>query len=189
MTPEAVLAYPHQIGDALWRIEASGVAGGGSVAVCGPSGGAGELAAAAGAQAHDGPPAAGDLVLAASYSGDDDDALACFEEAGARGLSRAVVCTAGRLAARAREEGVPVIGVPAGLPEGGAIIYFLLAALWCADPSLARAAEAVAPKLERLGKEWGSDVPREPVSVGDTPVERVLVELFRRDLAAAYDAG
>jgi glucose/mannose-6-phosphate isomerase len=190
LTVDDVLAYPHQIGDALWRAEAAGVPlAAGGVAVCGPSRGAGALAASCGADARDGLDASAALVLCASYSGDDDDALACFEEAAARGLPRAVVCTAGALAARAREEGVPVIGVPAGLPEGGAIIYFLVAALWCADPSLARSAEAVAPTLERLGKEWGSDVPSEPVVIHGSPVERVLVELFRRDLAAAYAAA
>ena len=188
MTVDDVLAYPHQIGDALWRIESAGIARrGGPVVVCGPSGGAGGLAALAGADARDGVPAGEDaLVLCASYSGDDAEALDCF---GAAAVPRVVVCTAGQLAARAREEGVPVIGVPAGLPDGGAIVYFLMAALWCADPSLARAAEAVAPTLVRLGREWGSDVPDEPVAVDGPPVERVLVELFRRDLAAAYAAA
>jgi glucose/mannose-6-phosphate isomerase len=183
VTVDDVLAYPHQIGDALWRIESAGIAPATrNVAVCGPSGGAGELAAQAGAES-DGP---GAFVLCASYSGDDEEALACFDAAGTPG---AVICTAGQLAARAREARVPVIGVPAGLPDGGAIVYFLLAALWCADPALARQAEAAAATLERLGKEWGSDVPREPVEVGDTPPERVLVEVFRRDLRGAYDAA
>jgi glucose/mannose-6-phosphate isomerase len=185
-----VLAYPHQIGDALWRIESAGVARRGTVRVCGVPGGVGALAALAGVDAHDGVSAGEDaLVLCVSYSGDDQEALDCFEEAGRRGAPRAVVCTAGRLAARAREEGVPVIGVPAGLPEGGAIVYFLLAAIWCANPSLAGEAEAAAGTLERLAEEWGPDVPRDPVDVGDTPLERTLVEVFRRDLAAAYAAG
>jgi glucose/mannose-6-phosphate isomerase len=183
-----VLAYPHQIGDALWRIEAAGISPRGSVAVCGVPGGVGALAAQAGADAQDGLPAGNDaLVLCVSYSGDDQEALDCFEEAGKRGAPRAVVCTAGRLAARAREEGVPVIGVPAGLPEGGAIVYFLLAAV--SSAGAAAGAEAAAVTLERLAEEWGPDVPRDPVDAGHTPLERVLVEVFRRDLVAAYAAG
>jgi hypothetical protein len=82
---------------------------------------------------------------------------------------------------------VPVIGVPAGLPEGGAIVYFLLAAV--SSAGAAAGAEAAAVTLERLAEEWGPDVPRDPVDAGDTPLERVLVEVFRRDLVAAYAAG
>jgi hypothetical protein len=191
VTVDDVLAYPHQVGDALWRIESAGIsrrAAGGEVCVCGLSGGAGGLAAQAGAAARDGVPAGEDqLVLCVSYSGDDPDALECFARAGSLGVPRVVVCTAGALAARAREEDVPVIGVPAGLPKGGAIVYFVLAALWSAGISID--ADALSETLNRLGKEWGTEPPLEPVDVGDTPVERVLAEVFRRDLAAAYAAA
>jgi glucose/mannose-6-phosphate isomerase len=171
---EDVLAQPHQIGDALWRIEAAGIARRGlpgGVAVCGPGGG-GDLAAAALGDRIAAPvrdtralePWVRDdtFVLCASYSGDDEDALACFEEAGARGAARAAVCTAGRLAARAREEGVPVIGVPAGMAPDAAVVYFTLAALECAalagaGPPLRAEAEAAAPALERLAAEWRAD--------------------------------
>jgi glucose/mannose-6-phosphate isomerase len=192
VTVDDVLAYPHQIGDALWRIEAAGLSRtpAGTVAVCGPSGGAGALAALAGADARDGLGSEGDaLVLCVSYSGDDQEALACFEEAGKRGAPRAVVCTAGTLAARAREEGVPVIGVPAGLPGGGAIVYFLLAALYCAGYPVEAEAEPAAATLSRLAEEWGAKPPPGPVSAGGTPLERVLAEVFRRDLEAAYAAA
>lgn len=171
-----LLAQPHQIGDALWRIESAGIPRRdlpGGVAVCGPGGG-GDLAAAALGDRASAPvrdvrgaklePWTGDdtLVLCASYSGDDEEALACFEEAGARGAPRAVVCTAGRLAARAREEGVPVIGMPAGMAPGAAVIYFVLAAVECAalagaGPSLRAEAEAAAPLLGRLAAEWQAE--------------------------------
>jgi glucose/mannose-6-phosphate isomerase len=189
MTVDDVLAYPHQIGDALWRIESAGIARhtlAGGVAVCGPSGGAGALAALAGAHAHDGlgfwagPET---FVLCASYTGEDPDALMCFEEAGRRGAPRAVVCTAGALAAQAREEGVPVIGVPAGLPDRGAVVYFVLAA---AGLSLRAEAEAAVATLNRLGKEWGSDAAAlaerlrgsVPVFVGPGPVARRWASSF-----------
>src|SRR3954468_23255855 len=141
MTLDDVLAYPHQIGDALWRIEAAGIPQRslpGGVAVCGPAYGAGELAAEilgdrAKAPVRDGldtPPAEDTFVLVASYSGDDEEALSCFDEAGRIGAPRAVVCTAGALATRAREQDVPVIGVPAGIEDPqAAIVYFVLAAL------------------------------------------------------------
>jgi glucose/mannose-6-phosphate isomerase len=131
---------PHQIGDALWRIEAAGIPRRdlpGGVAVCGNAYGAGAIAAEILGEpvVRDGLPASADtFALVASYSGDDEEALGCFEEAGRVGAPRAVVCTAGRLAARAREEGVPVIGVPAGFDDPReALVYFVLAALECAS--------------------------------------------------------
>jgi hypothetical protein len=176
MTVDDVLAYPHQVGDALWRVEAAGIPQRPwRVEVCGVAYGAEAIAAEIiGDRAGDGEL----LVLCVSYSGDDEEALDCFEEAGRRGAPRAVICTAGRLAARAREERVPVIGVPAGIDDPrAAIVYFVVAALVCAEPSLRVELEAAAPTLERLadGRE------AEP----QTPAERVLTELFRRDLEAA----
>ena len=133
-----------EIGDALWRIDAAGVPRGEHrVRVCGVAYGAGELAEEIlGDRA---PADAPELVLIASYSGDDEEALKCFEEAS--GVQRVAVCTAGELARRAREEGVPVIGVPAGFerPED-ALVYFVLAAVVLSAPEVQPDAEL----LERL---------------------------------------
>src|SRR5687767_14365509 len=93
-----VLAQPHQIGDALWRVESAGIrradlAGGLVVAGMGGSAVGGELAAAAAGGSATRPirtvrgyaldPGTGPetLVLCASYSGDTEETLACFEEA------------------------------------------------------------------------------------------------------------
>jgi glucose/mannose-6-phosphate isomerase len=209
MTPDDVRAYPHQIGDALWRIEAAGIptrslAGG--VAVCGVAFGAGEIAAAilgerATAPIRDGLDAtAGDdtFVLCASYSGDEDEALACFEEAGRRGAPRAVVCTAGRLAAKAREQDVPVIGVPAGIDDPrAAIVYFVLAGLECAaqagaGPSVRAELEAAVPALLDLAAiepDEAKEVDLDELAEGSTPAERVLSELVVRDLTAIQRAS
>jgi hypothetical protein len=180
MTVDDVLAYPHQIGDALWRVGAAGIpARSARVEVCGVAYGADALAAAIVGDRARGP-AAGEepLVLCVSYSGDDEEALECFDEAGRRGVPRAVVCTAGALAAHARDEGVPVIGVPAGFDDPrAAIVYFTVAAVVSAEPSLAAELEAAIPTLERLAA-------GEPAEA-ETPAERVLVDLFRRDLESA----
>jgi hypothetical protein len=184
MTPEDVLAYPHQIGDALWRIESAGIpARSRRVSVCGVAYGAEELAAAivgdrAAPEGADEEP----LVLCVSYSGDDEEALECFEEAGRRGARRAVICTAGALAARAREEGVPVIGVPAGIDDPpAAIVYFTVAAVYCADPSLRDELEPAAAALERVTKEGAKRVAGEfrsgmPVLQGEPAVARRWTE-------------
>jgi glucose/mannose-6-phosphate isomerase len=71
-------------------------------------------------------------VLCASYSGDTEETLACFEAAGAAGAGRVVLTTGGRLAELARAEGVPVIGVPAGMQPRAAVIYMVVAVLECA---------------------------------------------------------
>jgi glucose/mannose-6-phosphate isomerase len=202
MTPDDVRAYPHQIADALWRIEAAGIpqrslAGG--VAVCGVSHGAAELAAeilgdraqAPVREGLDSPPTDHTFVLVASYSGDDEEGLSCFDAAGEIGAPRAVVCTAGQLAARARDQNVPVIGVPAGIEDPrAAVVYFVLAALEAAArssaaPSLQGEIEAAAPTLTDLADEQAIDLDEE----GRTPSERVLGRLLLRDLGAALSGG
>lgn len=201
MTRDDVLAYPHQIGDALWRIEAAGIPKRslpGGVAVCGVAHGAAELAAeilghratAPVREGLDSPPADDAFVLVASYSGDDEEALACFDAAGERGAPRAVVCTAGALAARAREQDVPVIGVPAGIEDTrAAVVYFVLAALEAAarsgaGPSLRGEVEAAVPTLLDLTAGQPIDLDEE----GRTSAERVLGRLLLRDLDAAQRA-
>ncbi len=128
-----VLAQPHQLGDALWRVEAAKVPAReapGGLLVCGMGGSAigADLAAAA-----IGPRATAPLrvvrgyapepwldsdtlVLCSSYSGNTEETLACFEAAGAAGAPRVALTTGGALAERARAEDVPVIGVPSRLP-------------------------------------------------------------------------
>lgn len=176
-----VLAQPHQIGDALWRTESAGIprrdlAGG--LLVAGPEdmGAGAELAAAAlGRDArrpvralHHGTlepwTRADTLVLCASYSGDDEEALAAFEDATAREAPRAVLTTAGRLASRAREERVPVIGVPSGMAPSAAVVYAFVATLECAAlcgaaPSRRAEVEGAQAVLERVAAENGPDAP------------------------------
>src|SRR5439155_1208669 len=71
-------------------------------------------------------------VLCASYSGDTEETVSCFEAAGELGAARAVVTTGGELAQRARSEAVPVIGVPSGMRPRAAVAYMTVAALECA---------------------------------------------------------
>jgi glucose/mannose-6-phosphate isomerase len=96
------------------------------------------------------------LVLCASYSGRTEETLSCFEAAGELGADRVALTTGGPLAERAREEGVPVIGVPSGMQPRAAVIYMTLGALECAAlcgaaPSLRDEIEGAAPVLEEVG--------------------------------------
>jgi glucose/mannose-6-phosphate isomerase len=178
-----VLAQPLQLTDALWRVESARLdrrelAGG--LVVCGMGGSAigGDLAAAALGDRATRPirvvrdyalePWAGEdaLVLCASYSGDTVETLACFEAAAAVGAPRVVLTTGGQLAELARDEGVPVIGVPAGMQPRAAVLYMTLGALECAAacggaPFLHTEIDAAGALLTDLVAEWGPGGPED----------------------------
>jgi glucose/mannose-6-phosphate isomerase len=167
-----VLAQPHQIGDALWRVEAAGIPSAeapGGLVVCGMGGSAigGDLAAAAIGERARAPvrvvrgyapdPWVGPLhlVLCSSYSGWTEETLSCFDAAGEAGAPRVAITTGGPLADRARDAGVPVIGVPSGMQPRSAVIYMTVAALECAAacgaaPGLRDEVEAAADDLSAL---------------------------------------
>src|SRR4029079_11657234 len=68
-------------------------------------------------------------VLCSSYSGDTEETLACYEAAGALGATRVVATSGGKLAERARADGVPVIPLAGGLEPRAAVAYMTVAAL------------------------------------------------------------
>ena len=167
-----VLAQPDQLEDALWRVEAAGVPrreldGGLVVAGMGGSAIGGDLAAAVvgerathpirtrrgyGLDPWTGPDS---LILCASYSGETEETLACYDAARAIDAPRVVLTTGGTLAQRAREDGVPVIGVPSGMQPRAAVVYMTVAALECAAacgaaPSLQPEIQSAAPVLRSL---------------------------------------
>ncbi|MGH2715376.1 MAG: bifunctional phosphoglucose/phosphomannose isomerase [Thermoleophilaceae bacterium] len=176
-----VLAQPLQLGDALWRAQSAGIAkrdSPGGLVVCGMGGSAigGDLAAAAlgdratraittvRGYALESWTVPDSLVLCASYSGNTEETLACFEAAGAAGAGRVALTTGGKLAEAAREESVPVIGVPAGMQPRAAVLYMIVATLECAAlcgaaPGLHSEIDTATALLERLVEEWGPDSP------------------------------
>ena len=160
---EYILEQPHQLADALWRVDAADVPRRempGGLLVCGMGGSAvgGDLAAAAiGRRAarpirtlrgYDPEPwlSPDPLVLCASYSGSTEETLACFDAAASAGASRAVITTGGPLAERAREQDVPVIGVPSGMEPRASVVYMTVAAFECA--ALCGAAPPVREEIE-----------------------------------------
>jgi glucose/mannose-6-phosphate isomerase len=174
-----VLAQPLQLGDALWRAQSAGIAksdGPAGLVVCGMGGSGigGDLAVAAlgdratrpittvrgyALESWAGPDS---LVLCASYSGNTEETLACFEAAGAAGAARVALTTGGQLADAAREESVPVIGVPAGMQPRAAVLYMIVATLECAAlcgaaPGLHSEIDMATGLLETLVEEWGPD--------------------------------
>jgi glucose/mannose-6-phosphate isomerase len=140
-----VLALPDHLRDALWRVESARIdpldAPGGLV-VCGMGGSAvgGDLAAVAFGNRLSRPldtergyelPSCmlpDRAVLCSSYSGNTEEAIACYEAAEALGARRIVATTGGQLADAARRDGVPVIGLPSGLQPRAAVGYLFTAA-------------------------------------------------------------
>jgi glucose/mannose-6-phosphate isomerase len=176
-----ILALPEHLVDALWRVESAGIephdaAGGLLVAGMGGSAVGGLLAAAALGDRASRPiftvrdyalpswatPDA--TVLCASYSGNTEETIACFEAAGALGARRIALTTGGRLAELAREAGVPVIPIPAALQPRAAVGYMTVsvlevAALAGVAPSLRSEVDVAASHLRELLEEWGPDGP------------------------------
>jgi glucose/mannose-6-phosphate isomerase len=165
---DAVRALPDHLRDALWRIESARAPAMEAPAafVCGMGGSAigGDLAAAALAdrltrpllvcRGYELPPwaPAGSAVLCSSYSGDTEETLACYAAAEALGATRLVATTGGELAEAARRDGVPVIGLPAGLQPRAAVGYMFcvaaeLAALSGAGPRINTEVDAAASHL------------------------------------------
>jgi glucose/mannose-6-phosphate isomerase len=176
-----VLALPDHLRDALWRVESAimnewDTPAGLVVAGMGGSAIGGALARAAlgdhasrpifVTRAYGLPPwtTPDTTVLCASYSGNTEETLACYESAGALGAQRVVLSTGGRLAAMAREDGVPVIPLPGGFQPRVAVAYMTVAALEIAalcgaGPHLTSEIDVAASHAEQLVAEWGPDAP------------------------------
>lgn len=166
---DAVLAIPDHLRDAVWRMESASLkpTEAPMAFFCGMGGSAigGDLAAAAlggrlsrpliTVRGYELPPwaPAGSAVLCSSYSGDTEEALACYSAAEALGAQRLVAATGGELADTARRDSVPVIGLPAGLQPRAAVAYMFcaaaeLAALASAAPRIHTEIDAAAAHLE-----------------------------------------
>jgi glucose/mannose-6-phosphate isomerase len=174
-----ILDLPTHLRDALWRVESASLKphdspGGLVVAGMGGSGVGGALAQAALGDRASRPIALArgyelpawttpdTTVLCASYSGNTEETLACFEAAGAVGAHRIVSTTGGELAEAARADGVPVIPLPGGYQPRAAVGYGLVVALEVA--ALAGVAhglhteiDVAASHAEELVSQWGPD--------------------------------
>src|SRR5437763_4281845 len=194
-----VLSLPEHLRDALWRVESAimqdwDTTAGLVVAGMGGSAIGGALARAALAdhasrpifvtRAYGLPPwtTPDTMVLCASYSGDTEETLACYESAGALGARRMVGTTGGRLAGRARADGIPVIPLPGGFQPRAAIAYMIVAALEVAalcgaGPRLTSEIDVAASHTEQLVAQWGPDAAEDSLAKqlarslhGTTPV-------------------
>jgi glucose/mannose-6-phosphate isomerase len=194
-----VLSLPDHLRDALWRVESAimedwDTSAGLVVAGMGGSAIGGALARAALGDHASRPifvtrayglpswTTPDTMVLCASYSGNTEETLACYESASALGARRTVVTTGGRLAEMARADGVPVIPLPGGFQPRAAVAYMTVAALEVAalcgaGPRLTSEIDVAASHTEQLVAEWGPDAPEGSLAkelarglLGTTPV-------------------
>ena len=176
-----VVGLPEQLRDALWKVQSAQLdpwdsPGGLIVAGMGGSAIGGSLARAMlgdhasrpilAARAYGLPPwtTPDTTVMCASYSGDTEETLACYEAAGVIGSPRVAVTSGGKLAALARADGVPVIPVAGGFQPRAAVAYMTVAALEVAGlcgagPRVGAEIDVAAEHLEELVVEWGAGGP------------------------------
>jgi glucose/mannose-6-phosphate isomerase len=120
------------------------------------------------------------LVLLSSYSGDTEETLSLYEEAGRRGIPRVALTTGGHLAERCRRDGVFCLVLPGGISPRAALyqswvaVSRLLAALgWIDDPGAHWRAAAI-----RLRERNARIGPR--TAEADNPAKRLARGLHGR---------
>jgi glucose/mannose-6-phosphate isomerase len=178
-----IIGLPEHLRDALWKVQSAQMQpwdspGGLIVAGMGGSGVGGVLARAIlgdhasrpilsartyGLPAWTTPDT---TVLCASYSGNTEETLACYEAAGALGATRVAVTSGGKLAELARADGVPVIPVAGGFQPRAAVAYMTVAALEVAGlcgagPRVGSEIDVAADHLEHLVDAWGASSPED----------------------------
>jgi glucose/mannose-6-phosphate isomerase len=195
---------PAHLTDALWRVESADISAEdapGGLAVCAMGGSAIGADIAAGAIGRRGkrplitlrgyelaPWIGSDTaVLCSSYSGNTEETLAAYQAAGEVGARRIVVSTGGKLAELARDDGVPVIGVPSGMQPRAAVAYMTVcvlevAALTGAAPSLRCEVGAASELQRKLLGEWGADAP-------DDSLAKSLARTLHGTIPVIYGGG
>ena len=162
-----ILAIPEHLRDALWKVESAGLEllGLARAASSSPGWAARRSAASSRARSSATTPRARCSPraptacrrgrrptrpsLCASYSGNTEETLACYEAAGRLGARRVVVTTGGKLAELARADGVPVIPLAGGFQPRAAVAYMTVAALEVAALSRRRSADELRDRRRR----------------------------------------
>ncbi len=174
-----IVAMPDHIEDALWRAESAmiGHRQASALVVCGMGGSAigGDLATALlgrrvcapvhVVRGYDLPPWVTDqmAVLCSSYSGNTEETLSCFEQAGHVGAARYVASAGGRLSELAHAAGVPVIGLPGVLQPRASVAYMVVAvieaaiAAGLADPEVRGELRTAIAPLREACAQWAPE--------------------------------
>jgi glucose/mannose-6-phosphate isomerase len=90
-------------------------------------------------------------AILVSVSGEDAECLAAYDAAGRAGAHRRVVTSGGELAERAERDGVPVLGIPPGIPSRAAVGHLVGGMLGLLDASFPESNDSRVARLsERL---------------------------------------
>ncbi len=81
-------------------------------------------------------------VVTSSYSGNTEETLEAFDDACARGAKVLAISTGGELAAKAEEQNVPLVSLPAGIQPRAALPHSLSALLTVTEPLRLTAVES-----------------------------------------------
>src|SRR6185436_12868277 len=122
------------------------------------------------------------LALLSSYSGETEETLALYREAGERGVPRVSITTGGTLAAWCANDGVPCASLPGGSPPRAALFSSWVTAVsllhtlgWVDDPAPGwREAAAV---MRARNREIGPDAPWD-----GNPAKRLALALVGRSV-------
>jgi glucose/mannose-6-phosphate isomerase len=122
------------------------------------------------------------LIVISSYSGNTDEALACFSDAIRIGARTVCVTSGGRVREEARRQGIPIAVIPSGLPPRAGLGYSFAVLLalalkvgLCEHPG--RDLEECATTLEGLNATYsaGGNDPNPAARLADQLVERVPI--------------
>ncbi len=132
----------------------------------------------------------GTLVVCTSYSGNTEETLSAFEQAGRRGCSRFCITSGGELTRRAGEDGVPFVAIPGGLPPRAALPYTFVPLLHLASvlgvvTITAVDKEETLAALRELTAAYGDATPNEATIVADYLTGRIPVVYSGPGLLAA----
>ncbi|HMT04698.1 MAG TPA: bifunctional phosphoglucose/phosphomannose isomerase [Solirubrobacterales bacterium] len=188
---EDVLDIPNHIRDALWRVESAQLKPRPSCGfvVCGMGGSAigAELARGLLSDRLTGPMVvsrsyrlprwvtADWAVLASSYSGDTEETIESFKDAGEAGSHRWVAGTGGELGARARDAGIGVVGLPGFFQPRVTVGYMTVVSAYVAHlagvaPDMRRELEQAADFLDTCKTDMAPLAKALASQIGDTPV-------------------
>lgn len=96
------------------------------------------------------------LVICSSYSGNTEETLSAYDDAVSRGAKLIVMTTGGQLGAKAREDRLPLVEIPDGLPPRAALGYsfapllIIASRLGLCNPPAQDIRQAAAAMRERL---------------------------------------
>ena len=188
---EDILDIPDHIRDAIWRTDSAQLTSHPSVGlmVCGMGGSAigGELARGLIGDRLTGPLVVVRsyrilkwltdewAVLGSSYSGETEETISSFQQAGEVGAHRWVVGTGGQLGEFAREEGLGFVGLPGFFQPRATVAYMTVTAAMIANlagiaPDLREELESTADFLEASRTELIETADELSKAIGETPL-------------------